>query len=220
MEDYFNNLINKDIRVKMKNEEEDDDGNLKWGKIGDVLQPHPLNLRITSVEPQQGGIILLNTTKGEVIVESESNNYSVVFADWDAGLGTYGGLGNPILCDFELSANATKAGGRKKRKTKRKKRRKRRTRKQMNKIRMKNPKSCCVGPGCPEWKHCINVLGDKSMGIRPKTENTLKIIKKCAQRYSTYKNKNYKKCLKRERKKLRKKNKKKKTKKYRVKSRK
>ena len=119
-----------------------------------------------------------------------------------------------------LSGGDRRRKGRKYRKSKRKKKRRRRTRKQMNKIRMKNPKSCCAGPGCPEWKHCINVLGDKSMGIRPKTENTLKIIKKCAQRYSTYKNKNYKKCLKIERKKIRKKNKKKKTKKYRVKSRK
>ena len=42
----------------------------------------------------------------------------------------------------------------------------------------------------------VNVLGDKSMGIRPKTANTLKIIEKCAKRYSTYKNVNYKKCLK------------------------
>ena len=63
---------------------------------------------------------------------------------------------------------------------------------------------CCVGPGCPEWLHCINVLGNPSEGIKPKSPAILKTIKKCAKRYSTYKNTNYKKCLKRERKKLKK----------------
>ena len=63
---------------------------------------------------------------------------------------------------------------------------------------------CCVGPGCPEWLHCINVLGNPSEGIKPKSPAILKTIKKCAKRYSTYKNTNYKKCLKKERKKLKK----------------
>jgi len=75
------------------------------------------------------------------------------------------------------------------------------------KTRKKRKKICCAGPGCPEWLHCINVLGDPSGGIKPKTEKTLKIIKRCAKRYSTYKNTNYKKCLKKERKKLNKKTK-------------
>ena len=124
-----------------------------------------------------------------------------------------------IRDELERYKNLVKRGFLGGKKTKRKKRRKRKTRKQMNKIRMKDSKSCCAGPGCPEWKHCINVLGDESMGIRPKTANTLKIIEKCAKRYSTYKNKNYKKCLKRERKKLRKKRTRRKRG-YRVKSRK
>ena len=124
-----------------------------------------------------------------------------------------------IRDELERYKNLVKRGFLGGKKTKRKKRRKRKTRKQMNKIRMKDPKSCCVGPGCPEWKHCINVLGDESMGIRPKIANTLKIIEKCAKRYSTYKNKNYKKCLKRERKKLIKKRTRRKRG-YRVKSRK
>ncbi len=42
----------------------------------------------------------------------------------------------------------------------------------------KEKKICCAGPGCPEWLHCINVLGDPSRGIKPKTEKTLKIIKR------------------------------------------
>lgn len=74
---------------------------------------------------------------------------------------------------------------------------KRKTRK---KRKFKKKGICCVGPGCSEWLHCIHVLGDPSRGIRPKNRTTLKIIKRCATRYSTYKNKNYKKCLKRERK--------------------
>jgi len=52
------------------------------------------------------------------------------------------------------------AGGRK-RKTKRKKR------------------ICCVGCGCPDYRHCINVLGLKSENIRPKSKKTLKRMKKC-----------------------------------------
>ena len=43
------------------------------------------------------------------------------------------------------------------------------------KTRKKGKKICCVGPGCPEWLHCINVLGDPSGGIKPKTEKTLKM---------------------------------------------
>ena len=74
-------------------------------------------------------------------------------------------------------------------------------RKHKRKTKKKRKRICCVGPGCPEWLHCINVLGDPSQGIKPKTEKTLKIIKRCAKKYSTYKNTNYKKCLKKERKK-------------------
>ena len=91
----------------------------------------------------------------------------------------------------------TTRGGRKTRKKKR-----RRTRKELNKIRMKDPNYCCVGPGCPNYKHCINVLGDKEYGIRPKSKKTLKIMERCEKRYSGLGN-NYKKCLKRERKKSR-----------------
>jgi len=80
-------------------------------------------------------------------------------------------------------------------------------RKHKRKTKKKRKRICCVGPGCPEWLHCINVLGDPSQGIKPKTEKTLKIIKRCAKKYSTYKNTNYKKCLKKERKKLNKKRK-------------
>ena len=82
--------------------------------------------------------------------------------------------------------------GRRKHKKKTRKRRK-----------YKRKRICCAGPGCPEWQHCIHVLGDVSRGIRPKSNTTLKIIKKCAKRYSTYKHVNYKKCLKRERRKRR-----------------
>lgn len=64
---------------------------------------------------------------------------------------------------------------------------------------MKDPKYCCIGPGCPDYKHCINVLGDKGYGIRPKSKKTLKIMERCEKRYSGMGN-NYKKCLKRERK--------------------
>ena len=81
---------------------------------------------------------------------------------------------------------------------------KRRTRKRK---KFKKKGICCAGPGCPEWLHCIHVLGDPSEGIRPKSKTTLKIIKRCAKRYSTYKNINYKKCLKRERKKIKRKRK-------------
>jgi hypothetical protein len=103
------------------------------------------------------------------------------------------------------AAAASKQGGRRRRKkTKKKTKKKRKTRK---KRKFKKKGICCVGSGCPEWLHCINVLGDPSEGIRPKSKTTLKIIKRCAQRYSTYKNINYKKCLKRERKKLKRKRK-------------
>ena len=93
-------------------------------------------------------------------------------------------------------------GGRLRKKSRKKKRR--RTRKEINKIRMKDPKYCCVGPGCPDYKHCINVRGDKESGIRPKSPKTLKIMKRCGKKYSEM-SKKYMKCIKRERKKLRKK---------------
>tara|TARA_Y100000589_G_scaffold191092_1_gene180971 strand:+ start:1009 stop:2196 length:1188 start_codon:yes stop_codon:yes gene_type:complete len=79
---------------------------------------------------------------------------------------------------------------------KRKKRRKKRRK------RKRTKKICCVGPGCPEWKHCINVLGDKELGIRPKSKNTLKIMKKCGKLTSSQ-GKTYKKCMKLQRKRLR-----------------
>jgi len=87
-------------------------------------------------------------------------------------------------------------GGKKRRRKKTKNRKsKRRTRKQMNKIRMKDPKYCCAGPGCPDYKHCINVLGDKYSGIRPKSKKTLKKMERCGKRYSEM-GKNYVKCMK------------------------
>jgi len=65
------------------------------------------------------------------------------------------------------------------------------TRKRKNK-----KKICCVGIGCPEWKHCIHILGDGNK-YRPKKKSTLKRMKKCLTRHA----KTYKKCMKRERKK-------------------
>ena len=64
-------------------------------------------------------------------------------------------------------------GGKKRRRKKTKKRKsKRKTRK-----RKKNKRVCCAGPGCPEWMHCIHVLGDKDSGIKPKSKKTLKKMK-------------------------------------------
>ena len=80
-------------------------------------------------------------------------------------------------------------GGRKKKKTHRKKKRRKK-------------RICCVGIGCPEWKHCIHVLGDGAK-YRPKRKSTLKRMKKCGKRYTSL-GKKYKKCMKRERKKTRK----------------
>ena len=65
--------------------------------------------------------------------------------------------------------------------------------------RRNKTKICCVGIGCPEWKHCIHVLGDGAK-YRPKRKSTLKRMKKCLTRYA----KTYKKCMKRERKKAQK----------------
>ena len=86
----------------------------------------------------------------------------------------------------------------------RKKRTKRKRKKRRNK--MNSPNHCCAGPGCPEWKHCINVLGDGKW--KPKSKKTLKIMKKCGKRYTSL-GKKYKKCMKKERKKLRRKTRKK-----------
>jgi hypothetical protein len=58
----------------------------------------------------------------------------------------------------ENATENTKGGGRK---SKRRKRRKR---------------ICCAGPGCPEWKHCIHVLGDGDK-YRPKSKAALKRLK-------------------------------------------
>jgi hypothetical protein len=81
------------------------------------------------------------------------------------------------------------------------------------KIKRKNKKkNCCVGIGCPEWKHCIHVLGDGAK-YRPKRKSTLKRMKKCGKRYTSL-GKKYKKCMKRERKKSQRK-KSRKRKKYR-----
>ena len=68
---------------------------------------------------------------------------------------------------------------------------------------MNSPNHCCAGPGCPEWKHCINVLGDGDKW-KPKSKKTLKIMKRCGKRYTSL-GKKYKKCMKKERKKLRRK---------------
>ena len=75
---------------------------------------------------------------------------------------------------------------------------------------------CCVGVGCPEWKHCIHVLGDGDKW-RPKRKETLKRMEKCEKlrlkllrkcrkkrKYKTCSNmswRTYKKCMKKERKK-------------------
>tara|TARA_B110000037_G_C17113370_1_gene502750 strand:+ start:941 stop:2152 length:1212 start_codon:yes stop_codon:yes gene_type:complete len=56
--------------------------------------------------------------------------------------------------------------------------RRRKTRKTRRK-RMKKSKRCCVGPGCPEWQHCIHVVGDPERNIRAKSPATLKSMKKC-----------------------------------------
>jgi len=73
-----------------------------------------------------------------------------------------------------------------------------------NKIKRKHKKKiCCVGIGCPEWKHCIHVLGDGDK-YRPKRKSTLKRMKKCLTHYA----KTYKKCMRRERKKSQKQRKK------------
>jgi len=74
-------------------------------------------------------------------------------------------------------------------------------------------KKCCAGPGCPEWKHCINVLGDGDKW-KPKSEATLEIMKKCGTRYGLRSEK-YKACFKDERKKRKKKKKQTKTSKRR-----
>jgi len=84
----------------------------------------------------------------------------------------------------------------------------------MSKTRKKaknKKKICCVGIGCPEWKHCIHVLGDGAK-YRPKRKSTLKRMKKCLTRYA----KTYKKCMKRERKKSQRRKKRKKYRKRRT----
>ena len=40
----------------------------------------------------------------------------------------------------------------------------------------KSKRVCCAGPGCPEWKHCIHVLGDGDK-YRPKSKAALKRLK-------------------------------------------
>jgi len=86
-------------------------------------------------------------------------------------------------------------------KTKKRSRRKKKTKKR-RRNKMNSPNHCCAGPGCPEWKHCINVLGDGGKW-RPKSKKTLKIMKKCGKRYTSLGEK-YKKCMRSERKKHRK----------------
>jgi hypothetical protein len=70
------------------------------------------------------------------------------------------------------------------------------------KTKRKKKRICCVGIGCPEWRHCIHVLGDGAK-YRPKRKSTLKRMKKCGKRYTSL-GKKYKKCLKKERKKTKK----------------
>ncbi len=70
------------------------------------------------------------------------------------------------------------------------------------KTKRRKKRICCVGIGCPEWKHCIHVLGDGAK-YRPKRKSTLKRMKKCGKRYTSL-GKKYKKCMIRERKKTRK----------------
>lgn len=93
-----------------------------------------------------------------------------------------------------VSSGTLKMGGKKKRK-------------KPIKRSKKSSNYCCAGIGCPEWKHCINVIGDGDKW-KPKSKKTLKIMEKCGKRYTSLGDK-YKKCMKRERKKERKKNKRK-----------
>jgi len=79
------------------------------------------------------------------------------------------------------------------------------------KTKRRKKRICCVGIGCPEWKHCIHVLGDGAK-YRPKRKSTLKRMKKCLTRYA----KTYKKCMKRERKKSKRRKKRKKNRKRRT----
>ena len=86
------------------------------------------------------------------------------------------------------------------------------SRKRKTKRKRKNKKKiCCVGIGCPEWKHCIHILGDGAK-YRPKRKSTLKRMKKCLTRHA----KTYKKCMKRERKKSQRRKKRKKYRKRRT----
>jgi len=69
----------------------------------------------------------------------------------------------------------------------------------MSKTRKKaknKKKICCVGIGCPEWKHCIHVLGDGDK-YRPKRKSTLKRMKrkrkKARRRKKSRKRKKYRK---------------------------
>ena len=115
------------------------------------------------------------------------------------------------------SGKKQKHGGMRKKKTKSLFRKKRTKKRRINK--MNSPNYCCAGPGCPEWKHCINVLGDGGKW-KPKSKKTLKIMEKCGKRFKSL-GKKYKKCMKKERKKLRRKTRKtrRKTRKTRRKSR-
>jgi len=45
-----------------------------------------------------------------------------------------------------------------------------------SKRRKRRKRICCAGPGCPEWKHCIHVLGDGDK-YRPKSKAALKRLK-------------------------------------------
>jgi len=75
-------------------------------------------------------------------------------------------------------------------------------RKNNRKTKKRKKRICCVGIGCPEWRHCIHILGDGAK-YRPKRKSTLKRMKKCGKRYTSL-GKKYKQCLKKERKKTRK----------------
>ena len=63
-------------------------------------------------------------------------------------------------------------------KKRRRKRTKKRKSKRKTRKRKKKKRVCCAGPGCPEWMHCIHVLGDSERGIKPKSKKTLKKKKK------------------------------------------
>ena len=197
----------------------------KTGRVGEVsgttcrelARKIYSTLKQTSSEKDSG---LTDENKNQIreeLSEDVSDEEKEILIDMIQAIGSRGNTEHENLGDlgqnlndlrgfiFQLEDTSNKKqkpnkdGGMRKKKTKslfRKKRTKKRRRNKMN-----SPNHCCAGPGCPEWKHCINVLGD---GDKPKSKNTLKIMKKCGKRYTSL-GKKYKKCMKKERKKLRRK---------------